>query len=347
MRLTLLDTPYVRARDVSSHMKGALTFLIKNPDVMLQRDKIRELENQRLFASTPTSKIYRAVVAAGKMNNFLFLDYSAVTGRGVSVPEILTSDDLCIDGKAINDYAVPALVQRCWINITPILSRPSKTNSYHDSLFFTDLGQLTHLVTRAALCQAYQDNNNWITIRQQLMLVELYSVIMAQVITNTYRLDPVERRLIMTLFAYYYAQMVGSQEAEGSDVPPLLMRCAFLGSGSDIMDIVEEIKPFKTDGFLTLDGLIKCIQKIGPSRMKKYSLQVLFRSVAGASLDSSTMIIAQYYPPYFLYQLMRVASGYKNPIISGIVKALGLKRKLDDMANDIADGSNLIGVLNR
>ena len=347
MRLTLLDTPYVRARDVSSHMKGALTFLIKNQEVILPKDKMRDIENQRLFSSTPTSRIYQSIVASGKLNNFLFLNYLPVTGRGISIPELLTADDLCIDGKSITDFPVPALVQRCWINITPILGNRGKRDSYNDSIFFTDLGQLTHLVTRAALCEAYHDTNNWISIRQQLLLIELYSVIMAQVITNTYRLDPIERRLIMTLFAYYFAQMVGSQEAAGADIPPLLMRCQFLGSGADIMGIAEELKPYKKDGFLSLDGLIQVIQKHGPPRMKKYSLQILFRSIAGSSLDSSTMIISQYYPPYFLYQLLRVASGYKNPIISGVIKALNLKRKLDELANDIADSPNLLGNLNR
>ena len=59
------------------------------------------------------------------------------------------------------------------------------------------------------------------------------------------------------------------------------------------------------------------------------------------------MIVSMYYPPYFFYQLLRVASGYKNPILSGIIKVLGLKKKLDMLCDDIADNPNLIGVLNR
>ena len=343
-RVALVNTPYAQARDLSAHIKNALTFLIKNPDVILTKDKVRDIGTQRLFSSTPTSRIFHAIVAADKLNNFLFLDYSNLTGRGVSVPELLTSDDLCIDGASITTVPVPALVQKVWINITPILGR---RDAYNDSLFFTDLGQLANLVTRAALCQAYNDTNNWITIRQQLLLIEMYAVIMAQVITNTYRLDPVERRLIMTIFAFYYAQMVGSQEASMEKMPPILMRCSFLGSGSDIMEISEELQKYKTDGILTLDGVIKAIRTMGPSRMKNYNLQVLFRSIASASVDSSTMIISMSYPPYFLYQLLRVDSGYKNPIISGVVKAIGLKKKLDDLSDDIADNPNLIGALHR
>ncbi len=347
MRLPLLETPYMRARDITPHLKEALRFLIQNPQVILKSEKIREIESQRLFSSTPTSRIYHAIASSGKMNNFMFLDYSDLSSRGISVPDVLTSDDLCIDGTTIQDIIVPALVKKCWINITPILVSKKSRDAYNDSLIFTDLGQLANLVTRAALCQAYQDEDNWITIRQQLMLLELFSTIMAQVMTNTYRLDPIERRNIMTIFAAYYTQMIGQQSVK-TKVPPLMMRCPFLGSGSDILGILEELEPFRDkDGYLSLDGMIKAIRKIGPSRMKSYSLQVLFRSIAGSSVDSSTMIISMTYPPYFLYQLLRVASGYKNPILSGIIKVLGLKKKLDLLCDDIADSPNLIGVLNR
>lgn len=343
-RVTLVNTPYVQARDISAHIKDAVTFLIKNPDVILPKDKVRDIGTQRLFSSTPTSRIFHAIVSADKLNNFLFLDYSGITGRGLSVPELLTSDDLCIDGASITTVPVPALAQKIWINVTPILG---KRDAYNDSLFFTDLGQLANLVTRAALCQAYNDTNNWITIRQQLLLLEMYAVIMAQVITNTYRLDPVERRLIMTIFAYYYAQMVGSQESSYEKMPPILMRCNFLGSGSDIIGIAEELQKYKENGILTINGMIKAIQTMGPARMKKYNLQVMFRSIASASVDSSTMIISMSYPPYFLYQLLRIASGYKNPIISGVVKAIGLKRKLEELSDDVADNPNLIGAIRR
>lgn len=347
MRLTLLETPYVRARDITPHIKEALKFMIQNPQVILQSEKMKEVESQRLFSSTPTSRIYHSIAASGKMNNFLFLDYSEMSNYGVSIPDILTSDDLCIDGSTIDNIIVPALVKKCWINITPIIGSKKSRDAYNDSILFTDLGQLANLVTRAALCQAYKDTENWITIRQQLLLLELFSVIMAQVMTNTYRLDPIERRNIMTIFAIYYAQMIGPQNVK-ADIPPLLLRCPFLGSGTDIMQIVEAIKPFyDKDGNLTLDGLIKAVCKVGPSRMKAYNLQILLRSIAGSSIDSSTMIISMYYPPYFLYQLLRVASGYKNPILSGIIKVLGLKKKLDGLCDDIADSPNLIGALNR
>ena len=343
-RIALADTPFVQARDFSTHIKNALTFLIKNPNVILPKEKIKDIGTQRLFSSTPTSRIFHNVVAANKLDNFVFLDYTGMTGRGVSIPEILTSDDLCIDGKAISTVPVPALVQKCWINITPILG---KRDAYNDSVFFTDLGQLASLVSRAALCQVYNDVNNWITIRQQLLLIKLFSVIMAQVITNTYRLDPVERRVVMTIFAYYYAQMVGSQEAINAKIPPLLMRCQFLGSGTDIIQVSEELEKYKTDGQLTLMGLIQAIRTMGPSRMKNYNLQILFRSIASASIDSTIMIIAMSYPPYFLHQLLRVASGYKNPILSGVIKAIGLKRDLEELAGDVADNPSLVGALNR
>ena len=81
--------------------------------------------------------------------------------------------------------------------------------------------------------------------------------------------------------------------------------------------------------------------------MKSYSPQMLYRSISISSIDSSTMIIAADYPPYWLYQLMNVASGYKNPVISGIVKTLNLKNKLMTLADDVADNANLLSALTR
>ena len=344
MRPTLLDIPYVKARDVRAYLTEALTYLIKNGQVIIRDSKLRDIASQRLFSSTPVNKLFRGIAVSGKIENFLFLDYSATADS--NVPEILTADDLCIDGGAITNPPVPAFARKCWINITPILG---KKDAYNDNLFFTDTSQLAQLVTRAALCQAYNDKDMWLTVKQALFSIELYATIMAQVITNTYTLNPDERRFIMTLFALYAAQLTGPANAD-KRIPPMIMRCPFLGSGADIMQVVEASEPYlpkEGDHELSLPTIVNIINNIGPSRMKNYTIQMLYRSMSASSIDSSTMVIALDYPPYWVYQLLRVASGYKNPIVSGIVKTLGLKNKLQGFADDVADNPNLIQSLMR
>ena len=344
MRPTLLNTPFVQARDVEKYLSNALLFLLKNQYVIVPKDKVDAIGSQRIFSSTPVNRIFKSVATAGKLNNFLFLDYSSLTNT--SIPEVLVSDDLCIDGNAITAFQVPAVAQKCWINITPIVG---KKDAYNDNINITDTSVLAQLVTRAALCQAYKDKDMWLTIKQALYVIEVYATIVTQTISNMYNLNPDERKFIMTLFAIYYAQLCGPENADPK-VPPMIMRCPWLGSGSDILAVVEDIQsviPKEDKGMLKLSTIVEIIRKKGPSRMKNYTVQMLYRSLSASSLDSSIMVIAMDYPPYFVYQLLRVASGYKNPIISGIVKTLGIKNKLMGFADDVADNPNLVGALTR
>lgn len=343
MRPTLFDIPYVMARDVSRHLTEALTFILKNQFVVLPDAKLKDVESQRIFSNTPMARIFRNIASAGKLNQFLFLDYSDL--KTTSIPELLITEDLCIDGSAVSNVQVPAFAQKCWINLTPILG---KRDSYNVPLFFTDVSRLAQLVTRAALVQAYKDKDLWLTINQSLLFIELYSTIIGQSVTNMYALNPDERRFVMTILAAYAAQRTGSQTTDPK-MPPLLMRCAFLGSGVDVRTIMDDAMKYVKDpsGWMTLADVATIIQNIGPSRMKSYSPQMLYRSISISSIDSSTMIIAADYPPYWLYQLMNVASGYKNPVISGIVKTLNLKNKLMTLADDVADNANLLSALTR
>lgn len=344
MRPTLLETPFVKARDVSRYLAEAVTFMIKNPVVVLKDERLRDIESQRLFSNTPMSRIFQGLASAGKLNQFLFLDYSSLKGTGI--PEVLISDDLCIDGRAIQTFQVPAIAQKCWINLTPILG---KRDSYNSPLFFTDLSRLTQLVGRAAFVQAYRDKDLWLTIKQSILYIKLYSTIVSQTLSNAYNLDPDERKFITTLLAIYAAQLVGPEHCDPKR-PPLLMRCSFLGSNVDIIKVLESIQPYiaNKDGWMTLNDVVEIIRNIGPSRMKNLSVKLLLTSLSVSSVDSSTMIIAADYPPYWLFQLVNVASGYKNPVISGITKTfMSLERDLRDLADDVADNPNLLSALNR
>jgi len=344
MRPTLFDTPYVQARDVQKHLSEALVFILKNQYVILNNNKVNDIGSQRIFSSTPVNRLYKSIATAGKLNNFLFLDYSNLTAT--NVPEILVSDDLCIDGNAITAFQVPAVAQKCWINLTPIVG---KKDAYNDNINITDTSVLAQYICRAALCQAYKDKDMWLTIKQALYVIEIYATIVTQTISNMYNLNPDERKFIMTLFAIYYAQLVGPENADPK-MPPMIMRCPWLGSGSDILATIQDIQaiiPKEDKGYLSLNTIVEIIRKKGPSRMKNYTVQMLYRSLSSSSIDSSIMVIALDYPPYFVYQLLRVASGYKNPIISGIIKTLGVKNKLMGFADDVADNPNLVGALNR
>ena len=338
MILTLFDTPSVKTRFSSSMVQQAVTYLVKNTlDVVLNERQVKSIKDIRMYSSTPICKIFQSLVDADKLNCFTCLNLERSQS---DIPEVLTVDDITIDGRVIPNIPVPTQLQKCWINLTPIASR---SDLYNDSLRVSDTTTLASLFVRAALVCSYHDSDMWLSPKQAAMVIEFYSLTVTNVIGQAFNLDYTERQFVQTLFAMYFAQLLGGATTP-LDVPPLLLRCNFLGSPADIMKRIEDIKPYRPDGgksLMTPAVICNILQNIGPARMKRFTQVQLYRFLSASSIDSQVMIIAIDYPPYWVYQMLRVASGYKNPVISNVIKLMNLKPKLMQFADDL-EVSNII-----
>ena len=343
--ITLLTTSFAKARQLPTMVQQAVPFLIKNgPLVTLQDNQIKDLQNLRVYSSTPLSKLFQDITTAEKLRSFVFFNLARYAQ---DIPEVLALDDVVIDGKTISFIPVPAQLQKCWINITPITA---VKDSYNGTLNITDLAAFSGMIVRAALCTTFQDNDVWLNPRLTTLVIENYSLTVTHVLRQAFNLSFEEEKFCQTLFATYYAQLLGCDK-DPLSVPPLLMRCTFLGAASDILGRLEKIKPYRENNGEDLLNPIKIcaiLAECGPVRMKKFVPTMLYRFMSASSIDSQTMMIAMDYPPYWVYQMIRLASGYKNPVMSNVIKLnSSMKTKLIGFANELQSTNQILNKLNR
>ena len=337
---TLFDTPFAKARTLQQMVPPALTFLIKNKEAFINEAGLQTLTNLKLYSSASICKIFQTLAENDKLKCFTLLDLTSFQN---DVPELLTLDKVVVDGKHIQNIPVPTPLQKCWINLTPVLR---KENAYNGALIITDVTQLSAMIVKAFLCSTYNDSDMWLNPKLATFVIESYSMTVAGVLSNAYNLDLFEKRYVQTLFAMYYAQLLGGVDSD-LDQPPLLMRCSFLGSAADIARVLETIRDKHKPGtLLTPTNICQILAEVGPSRMKKFSEVQLYRYLSSSAMDSIEMMIAMDYPPYWVYQLLRVAAGYKNPVMSNIIKLSNTKAKVTQFCQEL-ESSPLVTKFNR
>lgn len=340
----LLDTPFAKARSLNNMLPHALRFLIKNmPEVLIRDENLKSIESIRPASSTPIFRIFQDVISMGKLNNYALLNFSNFKE---DIPELMALDEITIDGKYLPNIPSPAQLQKCWLNITPIVG---KKTSYNDSLNITDHGTLASLIVRGAFVSSYNDSDRWVSPKTATLIIENYCTTIGHILRQAYMLDYNEQMFVQTLFATYMAQQLGGSDTS-MNRPPLLLRCTFLGSAADIIQRLESISKYRDnhgEDILTPSKICHILAAAGPHRMKKFTVSNLYRFLSSSSIDSQTMMIAIDYPPYWAYQMFRLASGYKNPVMSNVIKILGSKNKLTEFAMDIIQSNIVIDGVRR
>jgi hypothetical protein len=144
-KITTLDTPFAKFRALSEMLPSAVAFLTKyRTEVELSDSDAQTIASLRNYSSTPVSRLYQMLADGGKLSCFSKFDYSRFAG---DVPELLTLDKVVIDGKYLPGISLPAPIQKCWVNLTPILG---KRDLYNSALFVTYATALCGLFVRAS-----------------------------------------------------------------------------------------------------------------------------------------------------------------------------------------------------
>ena len=335
-KLTLFETPYAEARSLNKELSRAIEYLTKYHTLINVDPSF--LNDIKIYSSTAASTIFSNLKEANKGSSFLFYN----VGRTAEIPSVLTINDLTIDGARIPNISVPDRLKKCWINLTPIISQK---DSYNGRINVTDVTELSHLMMRGALVMSYHATDTmWLSPNQAVYVIEFYSGVIANTLGQVYNLNYDERLYVQTLFAAYYAQCLGGANAP-LDMPPLLLRCVFLGSAMDIQERMNSIKDDRDNGgksWLSPSTVCELLRKHGPPRMNKFSATYLYRYLSATSIDSQVMLMAIDFPPYWVYQMLKVAYGYKNPVMNNMVKLTGSKAKLQQFAKDLCDSGVII-----
>lgn len=329
---TLFDTSFGKASSLNNQAKQALRFLSENFKlVVLSDDDLKNLANLKSVISTPIDNLYHHILDAGKLDRYLILDLSATASE--DTPEILTLHEMSIDGNQLGSN-VPDNLKKLWVNVTPIASR-RRTNT--SPLIINDLSKLQGLVVRGSLTMSYDSSDTWLTPKLASFIIESYSITISALIKRTYNLDLADTTFVQTLFAIYYAQLLGPNNGDLKR-PPLLNRCGWLSSMGELDRILDSIAPYRdndSDDVLDPTKIANILSKVGPSRMKNFNINSLYRFVSMGPMDSQSMMIAVDYPPYWVYQVLKTLSGAKNPILNTIIRANKLNKKAMEFASDL------------
>lgn len=343
MKPTIADTPYGSALDIRGSAINVAAYFVKNSGVVFGQRELEFLKAVRLHIKSPFSDIYQRVIEDDRLSLFTFADCSATRD---TVPELLTLNDITVDGKYISKN-IPNEYQNIWVNLSPILG---KRDAYNSSMQVTDIPRLCALVSRGVLCASYNDSDAWLSPNLAAFIIESYSTMIAVHLRSIFNLGFDEFRLVHTLIAAYYAQLLGGEDAL-MEVPPLLYRCTFLGNGAEIVERLnifkEECQKLNNGWKLSLDIVCKLLATCGPARMKTLTSKQLYITMSRGSIDSQAMLIALDYPPYWVYQLLANSQGSKNPNISNLIKFTDMKRKIIQFANELVASKLFIDRINR
>lgn len=343
MKPTIADTPYGAALDIRGKAIGTAAYFIKNSGVVLGPQELDMLKSVRLHIKSSFTDIYQRVVEDGKLGLFTFTDCSATRD---AVPELLTLNDITVDGKYISKN-IPVEYQNTWVNLSPILG---KRDAYNSSMQITDVPRLCALVARGMLCMSYNDSDGWLTPNLCTFVVESYSTMLSAHLRSIFNLGYDEHRLVHTLIAAYYAQLLGTADAP-LEVPPLLYRCSFLGTGAEISERLlvfrEERSKLNNGWQLSLDIVCNLLATCGPSRMKTLTSKQLYVTMSRGSIDSQAMLLSLDYPPYWVYQLLANSQGSKNPNINNLIKFTDMKKKIIMFANELVASKLFIDKVKR
>lgn len=341
-KTTLQTTALGRATALQQQAERALPFLISYKDmVLLSEADIQTLSKTRTFSNTVINEL--AIIAGneGKFGLINFMNFANFSGN---VPEVLTLNDVCIDGRTVN--GAPSNLQRAWVNLSPILGRK---RSPSDPINVTDIPRMQQLVIRALLSMSYNDSDRWLEPRLLVFIIESYSMTIASQLQIAFNLNFDEVRLVQTVFALYMAQLVsGKDEDTVKSWPSIINRCNFLGSQADIMDKLSVIdEALDGDHTLSIDRCIEMLKKNGPPRMARFESRMLYQMFSRTNAEAQSMVFALDYPPYWVYLILKTLSNDKNPIIATIFRISDLKKKAMLFASDLKSSKFFIPMVNR
>jgi hypothetical protein len=343
----ILSTPFARAYNLEALAKDAAKFLQKHIQVMdlSQEGYIDLLSEVRPMTASPMAEFYRAIVTTNKLSNLLY--FSLVNDKHADIPELLTMDDIVVDGKYL-ETSLPNELKKAWVNLTPVLTAMKRARS--GQIFVDDIPKLMSSVVRAYLCTSYNDSAEWLPPKISTFVIEFYTLALSMVIDRLYNLNWEESLLPKLLFAWYYASLLGPAK-DDPNMPLLLSRNSklFKGvqTGEGLENTFAEINRIRGQRPMSLEVVAEVLREIGTRRMEHLQSVDIRRVFALSTQDNTALMIAIDYPPYLVHQILRVADGGKHPILSTIFKNRFSASVVNNVLDQLVLNKQLVEGVNR
>lgn len=341
-KINILDTEFAKTYNMGLMAKDAAKFLVARQSGMDRPSEnyVSVIGDVNPMITSHMNTLFKNLVSRDKLK-MLYM-FSVLRGTVDDLPELLTIDDVIIDGKYVNAN-LPSHLQRPWINLTSALTFNRSDRS--GLLQVNDVPKAVSSVVRAFLCMSYNDSKEWLTPKASAFIIEFYTMAMETVMDRLYNLNWEEALIPKLLFAWHYAELLSSPD-EKSDVPALLTKSSsiFKGnlSGASLQELITSVLEIKAKRQMTIDVVVECIKKLGASRMSKLNKQNIYRYFAVSSADNTSMMISMDYPPYLLHQILKIAAGGKHAILTTVYKNRFDRKYVDKVLDQLVMDKALI-----
>ncbi len=346
MKVNMLDIQCSKVIHLADLARQNAEFLVKNQALVSISDMadISSIQNIKIVTSNPISDLGRRILDLKLLNDIFIYD---VTNIKSGIPQLAALTDITVDGKLLGSDT-PSFLQKAWFNLTPIARR----RAVGTPILITDIPTYCATLVRAMLCMSYDDSTTWLTPRLTSFIIESYSMTISSLLKRIYFLDIEDQNVIHVLVGAMMAQWM-SAETLDNEYPPLLMRCNFANSltQADIKKILDRFKDKREEldnNFQLSWPVIQTLfTQVGPESLNEFSVAVLRRMFSGSPVDSWPLVCAFDYPPYWVTEVFKCASGTKIPHIISILKQSYFKRGVVEFTNEMLKAESFLGSINR
>lgn len=340
----IFNTVFAQSASFARQAEEAIKSITSNPTLTLADEELKTLiMRSNSSFMTPIQHLFTHLVDSFKMRgNLPFIE---VFYKLPNPPEIFTSDGVSFDTREVMKD-LPERVNGPIVNLTNVVKL--KASGGREEYVLGDIMKLHGLYVRSALCTSYLLSHDklWLTPKICSFIIESYNMIISHQIRVIYHVtDILLMKKIGFIVSCFMAQRLEAEDKIGS-VPDLIYRSGTWTS-SEIQGMVGELNQhgFTFNKLYNIIDLCDMIKAIGGEKFHNFNLQQMSRLFTAGSIDKVFGSIAMEYPPYWVYQILLIASGTKHAVYNNIFKTGRMLDKFGSFANDINTCHNFIGSL--
>lgn len=341
MSKTLYDSQTVQFMSID--MRPISRYLIENIQQIAVNDTVTDsLLKQSQSGQTPQALLLQALSDIINPQNVLFINANRHMS---SVPEVLTSPNLVIDVKQLENEHTAAydalstsaiLKDKLIINISDLQKDPRQTT-------ISDYSRLSVSVLRSLLSRSYYQSQDttWLSPKLCSVIAKTYSMTISTLIASQYQLDFDEQHVVQILLSAFLAQRLMGCEASEDELklPPLMKAFSanYLGIYKNITDTLEEVEEFMTqDGkVMSPQNLLDAIHKVSPQRLNRLTYPALTSMISKWGPTDISSRIAIDYPPYWVSMMVSAVSKQKIGLYFQLKKHKRLPEEVMGFVKDL------------
>lgn len=341
----ILETTFAKSASYKKQIEEAAKFIVQQPALSLADDTLKNMVINKCTSSlhTPMNLLFQHLTDTFK--NIRELPFVHVFVTANNPPEIFSSDSITFDfNEAMANP--PGILDGTVVNLTNSV-RLKKTLASQEYII-DDILKIHGLCVRAALCQSYLKSNDklWLTPKLCLFIIESYNMIIVNQIRQYLNVtDPYMLKKIAFLNCAFMAQMLNKESHSG--LPELMYRLNLGMTTNDINNLLGELTEkgydFKKKYFA--QDLCEMYKALCGERFNAFNISQLFRLFTAGHVDKPFASIMLEYPPFWVYQLLMIGSGAKQPVYNNIFKNNNLLSKIGLFATDLNTTDTFIGSL--